>query len=310
MATEVKIEIQFSSASNGLRAFNATIAHPGEASYEGKSNLAQVMISELRKSVSFVDHLHALPDLGDLLHTKSPAVRPSDPMAGLDLFNVPSLWLEISNTFTDLRYVLAQAKAYKVLEPPNSNPVSNQLCAHLHYEKIYRLNLAAFQLVKIKDLVVRLLQEAFSGRLISVNYDKEGWEKDLTLSDAKEGLKAFLDRGELEDSEHRAILNALELTLGSHHREVVVRYRNRIAHGIRPSVDYAELFTNVQDRAGEIIRDASGKVIGRQYRILGGTPPPEFQFEELYTAMSGYMGHVAKMLKRLKQIPRLNFHAN
>src|SRR5207253_10943211 len=127
-------------------------------------NLAREMFAELRKAVSFAEYMHVLPDLGDILlqSTSASPARPSGPMAFLDLLNVPAFWLEISNTFTDLRFVLAQAKGYKDMEPLNSSPVSDQLCAYLHFQKMYMLNLAVFQLVKIQDLVVRLLQESFS----------------------------------------------------------------------------------------------------------------------------------------------------
>jgi hypothetical protein len=307
MPTKIRVEIQFVSETDGVKTFGDVITHSRESSAEGKNDLAQAIISEIRQSVFLGDYMRVLPDLGDLLHSGASGMRPPDPMAFIDLVNVPGLWLEISNTFIDLRHVLAQAKAYKELEPPNSNPVSDSVCAHLHFEKIYRLNLAAFQLVKIQDLVVRLLQEGFSGRLISVDYDEEGWEKDLTLTVAKKGLKSFLDRGELSDPDYSAIMQALELPLKSPHQKTVVRYRNRIAHGIRPSVDYPELFTDVQDRAGEIIKDASGRERGRHYRIRGGGRPPDFLFGDLYAAMSDYMGRVAEMLKQLKQIPRLSF---
>src|ERR1700737_3211427 len=158
----MKIEMHVGFLSAGAsQSFTDSISDERESSDEGKENLAREMFAELRKAVSFANHGYALPDVGDLLQSPSSTIRPSDPMAFIDRFNVPALWLEIRNTFTDLRYVLAQAKAYKDLEPPSSLPSSNRLCAYLHFEKMYRLNLAVFQLVKIQDLVVRLLQESF-----------------------------------------------------------------------------------------------------------------------------------------------------
>jgi polyhydroxyalkanoate synthesis regulator phasin len=227
-------------------------------------------------------------------------------MAFIDLFNVPGLWLEISNTFREIRYILAQAKAYKELEPPNTTPLSDSLCAYLHFEKMYRLNLGIFQLVKIQDLVVRLLHEAFSGRLISVDYDDEGWEIALKMKDAKEGLKTLVKTGELTEEDYRAILDALARPSKSPHRDTVVQYRNRLAHRIRPSVDYPQLYTDLQDRAGDIIKDSTGKERGRRYSIGGGSTKPEFLFADLYAALADYMAHVAEMLKALKLIPRLS----
>ena len=179
-------------------------------------------------------------------------------------------WLEISNTFADLRFLLPQAKAYKDLEPPNSNPVTDPLCTYLHYQKMYMLNLAVFQLVKLQDLIVRLLQESFSGELIPVDYNDDEWERKLTMREAKKGLNALLQQGKIAGQEHQLILDALAIPSKSPHRETVISYRNRMTHGIRPSVDYAELFTEFESRAGTPVIDPStGKQTGVKYAIHG-----------------------------------------
>jgi hypothetical protein len=306
MPTNIKMHLEFLSAARAPQSFVDSARHERDSSDEGRENLAREMFAELRKAISFVDHMHALPHVEDLLQSPSSGDRRSDPMAFIDLMNVPGLWLEISNTFTDLRYVLAQAKAYKDLEPPNSTPVSDSLCAHLHFEKVYRLNLAVFQLVKIQDLVVRLLQESFSGKLISVDYDEEGWERDLRLADAKKGLKALMEGGELLRLDYDAILEALAEPSKSRYRRTVVSYRNRVAHGIRPSIDYPELYTELENRAGQVLRDSSGKERGRIYSMRGGRSKPDFLFADLYRALSDYMGYIAAMLNSLKKIRRLS----
>lgn len=227
-------------------------------------------------------------------------------MAFIDLLNRPSIWLEINNTFVDLRFLLPQAKAYKDLEPKDSNPVPDPLCTYLHFQKMYMLNLTVFQLVKIQDLVVRLLQESFAGELISVDYNDDEWEKKLTLKEAKKGLNNLLKNGKLTSQEHQLIMEALEIPSQSPHKDTVIRYRNGLAHRIRLSVDYPELFTEVEDRAGQpLIDPATGKATGKVYPLRGGKSKPKFLFADLYTALSDYMGYVAKMLKALKGIPRL-----
>jgi hypothetical protein len=306
MPTEITIEVTFDPKTDHAITFDAKVTDDHKTSEKSKQNLALELISELRKSVSFFDEMQLLPSLGDLVQPRG-SKRPPDPMGFLDMVNVPSLWLEISNTFINLRFVLAQAKAYKNLEPHSYSPVSDSLCAHLHFEKIYKLNLAVFELVKIQDLVVRLLQEGFGGRLITVNYDKEGWEKGLRLSDAIDGLEQFVNRGELSNSDSDAIKNALELPLRSPHRKIIVNYRNRVAHGIRPSVDYPELYTEVHSRAGELIKDAKGTVVGRRYGLGNYKSAPDFQFDELYAAVTEYMSRISEMLKALREIPRLSF---
>lgn len=308
MPTKINMHLEFVPGTGGTpRSFTYSISHDGEASDNGRENLAREMFAELRKAISYSDHWRSLPDVGDLLQSPASAAVRNDPMAFIDVFNVPAVWLEISNTFTDLRHVLAQAKAFKDLEPPNTKPTTDSLCAHLHFEKMYRLNLGVFQLVKIQDLIARLLHESFSGKLITIDdYDDEDWEEKLTLKSAKKGLKAFADNGDLSDRDYQAILAALDLPSKSPHQDTVIRYRNRLTHRIRPSVDYAELFADLQDRAGEVIKDGSGKEKGRVYSVGGRRSQPDFLFADLYRALSDYMRYVGEMLKSLKAIPRLS----
>lgn len=306
MPTKINMHLEFVPDVGMPRSFTDSISHDRDASDEGRENLAREMFAELRRSVSFMDHWRELPDVGDLLNSSSPNYVRTDPLAFMDIFNVPALWLEISNTFRDLRYALAQAKAYKDLEPPTTTPVTDSLCAHLHFEKMYKLNLAVFQLVKIQDLVARLFHEAFSGKLIPVDYEDKNWERDLTLEDAKEGLRTLRKNGEVKDEEYQAIMTALAHPSKSAHRDTVLNYRNRLTHRLRPSVDYRDLYTYVQDRAGKAIRDATGAETGRAYGIGTGGTVPEFTFDDLYVALADYMSHVAEMLKALNRIPRLS----
>jgi|SRR5579864_1210917 len=209
MPTAITMTVEFDSPKSGRMSFTDSVRIEEEPSASGKRNLASEMFIELHRSVSFLEHWRALPDIGDLLSSPTSRHVRTDPMAFMDVFNVPALWLEISNTFRDLRYVLAQAKAYKDLEPLNTTPATNDICAYAHFEKMYKLNLAVYDLVKVQDLVVRLLQEGFSGKLIHVDYDDEDWEQKLTMNNAKNGLKALKKAGELAQVEFEKIMSAL-----------------------------------------------------------------------------------------------------
>jgi hypothetical protein len=244
MPTNINIHVEFSSPGGDLLFTDSVIdEREPNSTDQDKENLYRELFAELRKAVSFRDYLDALPKVNKLWESSSNrATKPlADPSALMDMFNVPAIWLEISNTFADIRFVLARAKAYKALEPPQTKPSTSPLCAYLHFEKTYKLNLAVFQLVKVQDLVVRLLQEAFSGKLIAVDYESEDWERDLLLADARAGLKTLANNGELTVADHQSIITALNYPSGSVHNKTVVDYRNRLAHGIRPSVDYIEL---------------------------------------------------------------------
>jgi len=304
MATDINIHLDFSSSDGSLK-FEDSVHHERDSSTKGKEALAREIFAELRKAVNLADYSKSLPETDDLMVAGRRGPR-TDAMAFLDMMNVPALWLEIHNTFLGLRYLLGQARAYKDLEPAGTTPISDSLCAYLHFEKMHNLNLAMFQIVKIQDLVVRLLHEGFSGRLIDVDYDEEGWEKDLRLIDAKKGLKNLLNSGELSQSEHDEIMDALNIPAKSSRRSTVVKYRNRLAHGILASVDYPEIFTHVHDRAGEAMRDASGIEKGRRYSISVGRSKPEFTFPELYAALVDYMSHIAELLNALRRTARLS----
>jgi hypothetical protein len=304
MATDINIHLDFSTSDGSLK-FEDSVHDEHDSSAEGKQALAREIFAELRKAVNLADYGKSLPETADLMVAGTGGTR-SDAMAFLDMMNVPALWQEIHNTFLDLRYLLAQARAYKDLEPAGTTPISDSLCAHLHFEKMHNLNLAMFQIVRIQDLVVRLLHEGFSGRLIDVDYDEEGWEKDLRLVDAKKGLKNLLDSRELSQIEHDEIMDALNTPAKSTGLGTVVKYRNRLAHRILASVDYPEIFTHVHDRAGEVMRDASGIEKGRRYSISVGRSKPEFTFPELYAALVDYMSHIATMLNALRRTARLS----
>lgn len=307
MTTEIKMQIDFAPASGETRTFKESIRDPHGSRDDSQEGLANELFAELRKAVSFHESKNTLPSLGQSL-LESPAsvpVTPTGAMTIIDAINRPSAWLEISNTFADLRFLLAQAKAYKDLEPHGANPVSDPLCTYLHYQKMYMLNLAVFQLVKIQDLVVRLLHESFSGELIAVDYTDDEWEKQLTMKKANKGLSDLLHQGKLSTQEHKDIIDALDMPSQSSHHDIVIDYRNRMTHRVRPSVDYPQLFTDFQSRAGSPFTNPfTGKAGGTKYTIVAKNKP-DYLFGDLYTALADYMGHVLSMLKALKSISRL-----
>jgi hypothetical protein len=72
-------------------------------------------------------------------------------------------------------------------------------------------------------------------------------------------------------------------------------------HHIRPSVDYSMFFSALESRAGEEVKDAQGKVIGRRYAVFS-RPPVQYRFEDLQAALSEYLDAIVAMLQKLSQI--------
>src|SRR5437588_11838142 len=98
MPTSITMRVEFATTNGATRSFTDSVRHDRDSTDEGKQNLAREMFAELQKAVSFADNGALLPDLGDdLLH--SGQSRHVYPMAFIDIFNVPALWLEINNTF-------------------------------------------------------------------------------------------------------------------------------------------------------------------------------------------------------------------
>src|SRR6185312_1390130 len=150
MTTNINIHLDFStSGAEAPLKFEDSIHDRRDSSTEGKEALAREIFAELRKAVNLADYNKLLPETDDLMKSGTGVTR-SDAMAFLDMMNVPALWLEIQNTFLDLRYLLGQARAYKDLEPVGTTPISDSLCAYLHFEKMHNLNLSMFQIVKIQ----------------------------------------------------------------------------------------------------------------------------------------------------------------
>jgi hypothetical protein len=56
-------------------------------------------------------------------------------------------------------------------------------------------------------------------------------------------------------------------------REIARPYRNRLAHHIRPSVNYPMFLVALESRVGEEIKDAQGNVIGRRFPCSPGPRP-------------------------------------
>ena len=185
--------------------------------------------------------------------------------AAMSNMNRQELWREIRNTLYDIVHSLAQAKAYKDIEPQ----VAPEQCYSAHSRKTAHLNIAALYLAKIQDLAVRLLFESFGGTaFIPVNTLDEDWERALTMTNAHKALRRLRAESTLDAAEFEAIVNALNEPSKSCNKEVVVRYRNCVAHRVRPSVDHWELSPVLQNREGTAILDDNGNQNGVSWAFV------------------------------------------
>lgn len=291
-----------------------TVEETMQSRYEAPPDVlhgfARDVAAEFSKAIRYREYLAEIPDSPvKLVETRSHHFNFAKPVSEFhDSINTQSLWLEIRNNLGDVRFLLAQARAYKSLEPSQDKTDydSDGLRYYAHFAKMHRLNLAVFGLVKIQDLVVRLLFENLGGtKLIPVKETDVNWEKKLTLEAAKKGLKSQLDSGSLAKEDFDAIVKATDHPSQSEHQSTLIAYRHGVIHRLRPSVDYPQLFTPIENRVGEPLLDESGKERGRKYSFWGLPDKPAFYFADLYAALLSHLKFVIEMLTMLKSIQRL-----
>jgi len=221
-----------------------------------------------------------------------------------DIRNSQELWRELATLIMRAEGDLILASAFKGLEPQQEPPFIDDAAVHnlyyIHDRKMALLNQTVYELIKVQDLVNRLLHESLGGNLVDTN--KPDWEKfALTRAEVKKGLKRKLNDGLLAQTNFDAIMSALSLPENLPHANTAIAYRNRLTHHIRPSVDYSMFFSTLESRQGEEILDAQGNVVGRRHLILA-TYPAQYRFDDLNVAFSEYLDAVGTMLQRLSEI--------
>jgi hypothetical protein len=222
----------------------------------------------------------------------------------LDVQNSQAIWLELANLVMGAEGDLNLAQAFKALEPPQEPPFGDDVAIndlyYLHDRKITLLNQTVHALVKVQDLVNRLLHESLGGNLVDTT--KPEWERtQLTRKNVRDSLEAKHAAGTLSQADFDAIAEALAIPDAAPRRDIAVGYRNRLMHHVRPSVDYAMFYSALQSRLGEEIRDALGNVVGRRH-VLRAREPVQYSFVDLCAAFSEYLDATAAMLDKLSRL--------
>lgn len=224
-----------------------------------------------------------------------------------DIQNSRAIWLELANLVMGAEGDLALAKSYKALEPSREQSFDDDLAIndlyYIHDRKMTLLNQSVQDLIKVQDLVNRLLHESLGGDLVDTS--KQDWEKfQLTREKVEKQLESRRDTGAILQTDFDAITQALAIPHSTSKSDKAQKYRNRLMHHMRPSVDYAMFFSSLESRAGEEDKDAQGMVIGRVH-VVRALQPVEYVFDELCGSCSEYLDAVVAMLEKLSRIELL-----
>ena len=230
--------------------------------------------------------------------------RPAGIEQYFDIQNSQNLWRELLHLVAGAEGDLILAAMFKALESPQEPPFADGVAIndlyYVHDRKMMLLNQSVHGLIKVQDIVNRLLHESLGGDLVDTS--RPDWERtQLTRANVDEGLKAKCARGAISQAEFDAITHALAIPKNTPRADIANSYRNRLMHHIRPSVDYSMFFSALESRAGEEVKDAQGKVIGRRYAVFS-RPPVQYRFEDLQAALSEYLDAIVAMLQKLSQI--------
>jgi hypothetical protein len=277
-----------------------TLSHTPTRS--GPELLTRQLFDEVGKELRFGAHWDALASVEDLSQCALCVISPDDFETGKEfsLHNTREVWREITNTLLSVKFLLAEARAFKDvrLEMEKTGADENGI-VNVHLNMIKSFDHAVYLLAKVENLFLLLLFVnlwSTSTSIVKVDVSSPDWDRAIDWKSVNEGL---LDRSRLpadvNDAEHNAILRVLNRYQRTGSLKRIADYRNRVAHTLHPSVDdpkfSASLCFPKQIQAGV---DMS----------ITWPSRAEFQFLELYKDAADAFMRVATLLHELKKIQR------
>jgi hypothetical protein len=172
---------------------------------------------------------------------------------------------------------------------------------------MWHFDMAVFRLAKVEDLLLRLLFEGTGAQFVPM--ERQNWDRQLYWDRVRGALKdrAGVEKlAAMEDEEYDRLLTLIREFRNPRFVQRFVEYRDRMAHRISPSVDYPELYTHLEDRAWNEIRDDQGRVVMRQKGYAGLPNRAEFEFDDLYQIATQTFEHYLEKLRELQKISVLD----
>jgi len=298
---QVELTLAFTDEDGTPRKHSLRLETPRGGNPAGEGRVAHHLFSDLR--VAMRDHAQPKHNAiaGKWLQFPKSEIDFGD---WFDVRNAQSLWLELSNLVRGIEHDLEMARAFKELEPAEEPPFEDDEAINnlhfLHNRKMEALDRAVYELIKVQDVVNRLLHESLGGDLVDAS--KPNWERtQLLRTTVEKGLETKRASGALSQAGFDAISAALKIPENTPHGDVALTYRRRLMHHIHPSVDYAIFFSGIESREGEVTTDATGKVISRHH-VIRSRPLVQYLFADLHASLMEYLDAVVSMLHKLSEI--------
>lgn len=99
--------------------------------------------------------------------------RPIEIEEYFDVRNSHAVWIELASLVLRTEATLARSQGFKALEPPKEPRVENDDAINdlyrIHSRKMQLLDQAVYNLVKVQDIVNRLLHESLGGDLVDTS---------------------------------------------------------------------------------------------------------------------------------------------
>src|ERR1700721_285157 len=211
---QVEITLTFVDEDGKTRPYTLHLETPRSGSAEGEARVAHHLFSELRVALRDQTESKHNVTAGKWLEFPDTS-RKFDLTDYFDVRNSQSLWLELSNLVRGIEYDLEMARAFKELEtaqePDLEDDASINRLYFLHDRKMTALDRAVYELVKVQEIVNRLLHESLGGDLVDTS--KPDWERNqLTRDNVEKGLEARRAAAALSQSHSDAIKAALKVS--------------------------------------------------------------------------------------------------
>jgi hypothetical protein len=329
---DVTMRIIFADGAAPAQTFEINEQLPEPRDIDSEKRMWEYLARELKKETVFGPHYEALPVISDFLQSANQTFNMNEFSAStyFDRRNTLLTWYEISKAVTKSKFKLAESRAYKEIEQSlaKSDAEREQLY-RLHIPKMDCFNLATLNLVRIEDLLLRLLFENLGASLVPVDLKKPNWQRSVKWDKIIDGLKKRRGRSmswwermrdriaqllghsnanphleALTEEEFEAVIRILREFRSPHFTSQYLRYRDRMTHGFMPYVDFAELYFSTEDRVGTPIFDSRGKRKGTKWRISAMSTTPEYEFLGLYESGAKTLAHWLGLLRRLRAMPR------